>query len=168
MSEIDFIKCMKILHACYLKDFDEDTLEVWYSQLNDIDYQTLLSAIRQISKKSKYMPTISELREFCIEIKDSQAEPLNTDNMKAVCKWCGKIGTFEEIEKHESRHLSLEYIKSRMKKHFGKELTKEQIDNFMKLNQNTFDEWYDDFLEKLIPLTTGAEHERLIKIKETR
>lgn len=167
MSEVDFIKCMKVLHACYLKDFDEDTLMVWYSQLKDIDYQTMMNAIRKFSRETKYMPSISDLRKEC-EIIKSRGNEVDVEKVKIKCMFCDKWGFPVEIRSHQDRHLSVEYIKSRMKKHFGKELTKQQIEEFMNLRQDIFDEWYDNFLEELIPLTVGEEHDRLIKIKETR
>ncbi len=67
-----FAIVMKGLRAMYPKfALDNVGMSVWYEALKDIEYETLSRAAFSFGKKSKFPPTIAELRE---ESKNIQVE----------------------------------------------------------------------------------------------
>lgn len=68
MTRLTFIKCMKILNACYSKKMNEQQLESWYEYFSDISYSTLHKAIKEIIVESKYFPTAPQLKDKCKKI----------------------------------------------------------------------------------------------------
>lgn len=63
MTPIEFAKQMKILTLSYGKEFNEDTITVWYEYFKNINKETLESTIKKIVLKNKYMPSVAELIE---------------------------------------------------------------------------------------------------------
>lgn|SRR5574344_216691 len=65
MTTEEFIKIMKILSLSYSKDFDEDTIKVWYMQFKNIEFDIFKKSVNEIIQKNKFMPSIAELLEMC-------------------------------------------------------------------------------------------------------
>lgn len=65
MSEVEFLHCMKILQSSYGKNFDEETIKVWYTYFKSIQYQVFVQSINKIVVQSKFVPSIAELLETC-------------------------------------------------------------------------------------------------------
>lgn len=94
MTQIEFLKGMKMITTFYNKDFTQEQLSEWYLFFEDVNAEDLYRAIRKSAKESKFIPTINDLFE---NIKASE----NEDCMKIV-KLMEQDGYFHdarEIEK---------------------------------------------------------------------
>jgi hypothetical protein len=100
MSEIEFLKVIKILQASYLKDFDEDTIKIWYIQFKDIKYNILFNAVTSIVRKNKYMPSISEILEEC----DNASNKVKYDILEKM----KNSGYFKDISEYDKATKWLE------------------------------------------------------------
>lgn len=63
MKREEFVKCMGFLSSAYKQDFNKDELNVWYEFFKDDNLENLKQAIKSIILKSKYLPSIAELKE---------------------------------------------------------------------------------------------------------
>lgn len=62
MNKEQFIKGLKYLGIAYNKEFNEEQATVWYDFFKDTDFEVFRQAVKRIIPKSKYMPSIAELR----------------------------------------------------------------------------------------------------------
>lgn len=65
ITRLAFVKCIKLLNACYCKKTDQEQLESWYNYFSDISYTTLYKAVKEIIVESKCYPTAPQLKEKC-------------------------------------------------------------------------------------------------------
>lgn len=61
MESKEFLKAMKILSSAYNKDFDEDSLRVWYLKFKKYDYRLFAKVLDKIIETKNYMPSIAEV-----------------------------------------------------------------------------------------------------------
>lgn len=71
MQPIEFTQQMKILAISYGKDFDSDTINVWYQYFKGVENETFKRAINKIIITNKFMPSIAEILEFCEKEKEN-------------------------------------------------------------------------------------------------
>lgn len=71
MNIMEFTKIIKLLSIAYNKDFDEDTLKLWYFNFKDIKLDIFAQSVKKIIKENKFMPSIAELLEKCEKSKES-------------------------------------------------------------------------------------------------
>jgi hypothetical protein len=65
MNKEQFTKGITYLGIAYNKEFNQKEVETFYDFLKDYDYETFKIAIKEIIKDKKFMPSISEMIEFC-------------------------------------------------------------------------------------------------------
>lgn len=65
MKQEDLIKGLKVLGIAYGKEFTSDECSTYYEFLQEYNYETFKAAVKNIIKKSKFLPKISELVEEC-------------------------------------------------------------------------------------------------------
>lgn len=121
MSEIEFIKCMKILSASYMKDLDEDTIQIWYIQFKNIKYQVLYNSIQKLIKTNKYFPSISQLLDQC----SNEKENIKFDILEKM-KQDGYFKTLEEYDKANNflqENIIPSWFREDMKKYYQASLT---------------------------------------------
>ena len=70
MTEQDLVKGLTYLGSAYGKEYNKMECEQHYDFLNEYSYETFVKAIKNIIKKSKFLPKISELVEECEECKE--------------------------------------------------------------------------------------------------
>lgn len=167
MSNEDIIKFINQVSKDYSKfNFKENEYEMWKNILKNIPYDVATERYEKHKSDEKFNKFPPDIKLFVYK---PQEEKKQNEDFIVACRWCNKKMPLSTIHEHEARHLSVKYIESRMLKYIHKQLSKEQIQQFMELEEDKFQEWYDDFLEKLIPLVENSEEkERLKKIKETR
>ena len=120
MSEIEFLKVIKILQASYLKDFDEDAIKIWYIQFKDIKYNILLNAVTSIVRKNKYMPSISEILEEC----DNASNKVKYDILEKMKKsnYFKTSLEYEKANKWLEKNIIPEWFKNDMKLYINKQI----------------------------------------------
>ena len=116
MKPIEFTQQMKILALSYNKDFDAETIEVWYKYFKDIKKETFEKALNKIITNNKYMPSIAEIIEKCKEEQKNTTyeilEIMKNDNY------------FKDVKEYEKALVWLEtkiipqWFKEDMKKYY--------------------------------------------------
>ena len=104
MNKEQFIKGLKYLGIAYNKEFNEEQASVWYDFFRDTDYESFRQAVKRIIPKSKYMPSIAELRGEVVKITNPVLQLNVDDEWEKVIKAIRVHGTYitgEEFEKFE-------------------------------------------------------------------
>lgn len=70
MTREEFAKGMSFAGVAYGKEFDQQTLEVWYRFFHGDSYDDFRTAIVRLISKAKFFPSISELRREIATIKN--------------------------------------------------------------------------------------------------
>lgn len=116
MKVIEFTKQMKILSISYNKDFDEETINYWYTHFQNINKDIFVKAINEVIANNKYMPNIAELLEKCNKeqknIKALVLEKMKNDNYFKTSK------EYEKAIKWLDKDITPEWLLNDMKKYF--------------------------------------------------
>ena len=101
MTAQDFAKAMAFLGQAYNKEFDKNQLNVWYMFFRDESKEDFKAAIMRIIAKSKFLPSIAEIREEIKLIQTPFLQLSADDEWHEVQKAIGKYGYYnaEEAEK---------------------------------------------------------------------
>src|SRR5690625_1254124 len=105
MNKTEIIKLIRVLSANY-RNFPEqgkeqDTVMLWESMLDDMDYDTGRAAVKAHIARSPFPPTIADIR-------DSAVMLANRDSMDAIEAWgevvkaIRKYGFYNQAEAMES------------------------------------------------------------------
>ena len=70
MTELEFAEDMAYLGMAYGKDYTEAEVRIHYDFLKEYSDETFMAAIKNIIKKSKFLPKITELLEECENCKE--------------------------------------------------------------------------------------------------
>ena len=73
MNQQQFANTFTSLAMIYGKEFTQDQLKVYYSLLRDIELNQFKLACGNIAKKSKFMPTVADIREEVATIQGGDA-----------------------------------------------------------------------------------------------
>lgn len=65
ITKQQFTKAMLYLGMTYNKEIQQGTIQIWYEYFKEADINLLMKAIKTISAKNKYFPTVAELIEEC-------------------------------------------------------------------------------------------------------
>jgi hypothetical protein len=68
ITKEQFTKAILYLGMTYNKEIQQGTIQIWYEFFKDGDINTLMRAIKNISVKSKFLPSVAELVEECKKI----------------------------------------------------------------------------------------------------
>ena len=71
MKMEEFIKAVAYLGMAYGKEYSQAETQQMYEFLKEYSYQTIIDAVKNIIKTSKFVPKISELIEECENCKSS-------------------------------------------------------------------------------------------------
>lgn len=71
MKQEELVKGLKVLGIAYSKEFTQEECATYYEFLQDYSYETFKTAIKNIIKKSKFLPKISEIIEECESSKET-------------------------------------------------------------------------------------------------
>ena len=93
MKQEDLVKGLKVLGVAYSKNFTQEECATYYEFLQEYSYDTFRTAVKNIIKKSKYLPKISELIEEC----ESCKEEIRFE----VIEFMKSSGYFKDIQEYE-------------------------------------------------------------------
>jgi len=116
MKQEDLVKGLKVLGIAYSKEFTQDECATYYEFLQEYSYETFKAAVKNIIKKSKFLPKISELVEECENCKE-QVKFEVIEFMKAK----GYFKASSEYDKTimwYSKGITPEWLKEDMKKYY--------------------------------------------------
>ena len=137
MEKTEVVKTIKLINAVYPKSniqFDKDTTDVWYELLSSYDFELVKSSILDISKRMKFVPSISEI-----------IENLPSYNISASKKAGGMIVIVESpIEKLPFRftdQLDYNKFKTFISQHPTFEEIKQEYYSKLKSSSNYVQSW---------------------------
>lgn len=110
MNREQFIKGLKYLSLAYNKEFDEEQATVWYDFFKDVDFEVFRQAVKRIIPKSKYLPSIAELRAEIAQITNPMLQLNVDDEWNNVITQIRKYGTYitaEEFNKFNETTLKI-------------------------------------------------------------
>lgn len=97
MSKEDFLKGITLLATAYNKEFTKEQIEVWYSLLGKYTVEEFSSAIQELIKKEKYLPSIAHITEQIAKSKLKDI-PEAEDEWQQVIKAVGRYGSYRQDE----------------------------------------------------------------------
>lgn len=130
--------------------------EVWQSVLSKTSKE-IIEAKYNEHLNGEYKKNIPSVMYFDVNSNETKQER----KFLRQCEFCGKYLYHDAMVEHEGRHKSIRNISMKMKKIFSKEINEEKL---LEMSDKEFNEKYDEFLEKIIDYTTGAEKRRLMII----
>ena len=102
MTKENFLKGITYLGIAYNKSFDEQQVSVWYDFFKDTDYEVFRQAVKRIIPKSKYLPSIAELREEIAELTNPMLQLDVDEEWNSVIKAIRQYGSYNGIAALES------------------------------------------------------------------
>lgn len=125
MTEIEFKDSMAYLGLAYGKEFTAPELTMYYDFLKEYNDKTLIKAIKNIIRTSKFMPKINELVEEC----EKQKEQVKYD----VLEFMRAKGYFKAPIEYDKASLYME------RGNVPEWLQKEINEYYKMMNQNELD-----------------------------
>ena len=90
---------------------NDQTMDLWYQHLKDLDYKSLSAALSSWITTNKFPPTIADLRESCNTVQNGEI-PLWSDGWEEVLRLIRSYGYMRETEALESMsELTRETVK---------------------------------------------------------
>jgi hypothetical protein len=78
MTELQAQKLLYILENAYSRaEFRPGTAKIYAQMLSDLPYRVAEEAVRRLIATSKWLPTVAEIRQMCVEVVDS---PLSAED----------------------------------------------------------------------------------------
>ena len=62
MTIEEFVKGMKVLLTIYNKEFDQDTIKVWYGFFKEVSLNDFMIAVKRIGEKETFFPSVARLK----------------------------------------------------------------------------------------------------------
>lgn len=113
MNREQFIKGLKYLSLAYNKEFDEEQATVWYDFFKDVDFEIFRQAVKRIVPKSKYLPSIAELRAEIAQITNPMLQLNVDDEWTNVITQIRRYGTYITAEEfNKFNEVTLKIVKT--------------------------------------------------------
>lgn len=100
MTKEELVKGVTYLGMAYGKEFSSKECEQYYDFLKEYNYQTLVTAIKNLIRTTKFLPKIAELIEACDRCKET--------TKIAVISFMMEKGYFKSPREYEKATLFLE------------------------------------------------------------
>ena len=116
MTEIECTKGLTYLGTAYGKEYSKIECEQHYDFLRDYSYKTFVAAIKNIIRKSKFLPKITELLEECENCKEK--------TKFEVLEYMKNQGYFKSGSEYDKaisfleRNIIPEWFKEDLEKHY--------------------------------------------------
>jgi len=93
---------MSFLGVSYGKEFDDETLSVWYTFFTDVEIEDFKEAIKQLVVNKKFIPSIAEIIDECKKVKAKKVfgilELMKQDGYFKK----GKFGDLDEVQQFKN------------------------------------------------------------------
>ena len=97
MEKVEFVKALTILGTAYNQEFTQEKASVWYGMFKHDNINTFKQAIKNLICKSKFMPSIAEVKEEMVTI-DYPSLSLNAEEeWYKVLMAIRKYGSYGQI-----------------------------------------------------------------------
>jgi hypothetical protein len=113
MTKEQFVKGLKYLGIAYNKEFDEEQATVWYDFFKDVDFEVFRQAVKRIIPKSKYIPSIAELRSEVAQITNPVLQLNVEEEWDNVIQMIRKYGSYITAEQfNELKPTTMKVVKT--------------------------------------------------------
>lgn len=102
MKPEEFTQAMTFLGIAYNKEFSPEHISVWYEFFKDINIKDFKMAVGRIVNKSKFLPSISELKSEIALISNPVLQMNAEDEWDNVLRTVRRFGSYRETEAMES------------------------------------------------------------------
>lgn len=100
MTEQELVKGLAYLGMAYGKEFTQQECQIYYDFLKEYNYDTFVTAIKNIIKTSKFIPKITELIEAC--------EGAKSKTRFDVVEYMNRTGYFKHPKEYEKATTFME------------------------------------------------------------
>lgn len=98
MDKKEFTKAMSFLGVSYGKEFNDETLAVWYTFFVNVEIDDFKEAIKRLIANNKFMPSIAEIIDECKKVNAKKVfgilELMKQDGYFKK----GKFGDLDEVQ----------------------------------------------------------------------
>ncbi len=101
MDRGQFMEMVAVIKSCYPRDnllSIDKVIEVWYRQLEDLDYAIAMTALNKWIATEKWPPTIADIRTLYVDIKQGVDPDAWSKAWEAVNKMIQKYGYYRPEE----------------------------------------------------------------------
>ena len=117
MKQDELIKGLKVLGIAYGKEFTSDECSTYYEFLQEYNYDTFKAAVKNIIKKSKFIPKISDLVDECENQRtQTRYEILDFMNMQGYFK---SPIEYDKASKFLQMNIIPEWFKEDLKRYYS-------------------------------------------------
>lgn len=137
MNKKEVIDLIKIIDRSYKTDYagDGDIVNDWYKVLKEYELADVTKVLDKFMRfNTNYPPKVYDLTRNIITIEMKK----RLDNAKIRCQFCGEVINLDNTE-HEERCLSIQFIKSAVRKFKGQEIDTER---YKKMNSEEFNKYH--------------------------
>lgn len=142
---------------------DEYKQNEWYKELKDYSYEDVMNKLEQHMRSADYGAYAPKLY-FLTKFLTKESEKGKHIDYNIECRICKKYVNKESYDEHYERCLDVEYITKIRKKYFNQIIGEDKKEIFRKMNKDTFDVKYLQFLNDVYNDVLKEEQERINKI----
>ena len=102
MTKEEFAKAMSFLGMAYDKEFEAKQVEVWFTFFHQEDFQDFKQAVTRLISKSKFLPSIAEIKQEIAVLKNPVLQLNAEDEWSKVQNAVRKFGYYNSKEAMES------------------------------------------------------------------
>lgn len=166
MNEKDFTQAMAILGLAYNKEFTPEQVSVWYEFFHDTNLDVFKQAIKRITSKEKFLPSIAQIKEE-IALMQNPILQLNADEEWDKC--ITTIRKYGRYRKEQAMAALSEHNRNIIRQiGFERICNSENIEWERRLFNELFNNKQDSYEDALLlsePQMTLAELTRMAEIK---
>lgn len=120
MKQEELVKGLKVLGIAYSKEFTQDECATYYEFLQEYSYETFKAAVKNLIKKTKFLPKISELVEECENCKErTRFEVLEFMKVRGYFKESNySISEYDKAIRWLEKGVIPEWFKEDLKKYY--------------------------------------------------
>lgn len=98
MSKEEFAKAMSFLGLAYDKEFTQEQVGVWYTFFHETDFAAFKQAVTRLISKSKFMPSIAEIKEELVTISNPALQLNASEEWDKVMQAVRRYGYYNAEE----------------------------------------------------------------------
>lgn len=154
----NFMERIKLHYQEFM--IDNVKVEEWHRELKDYNIHEINDKFEEHLRNEQYghqIPKIGFLTKYLIKEKEKTLN--NASTIKISCSQCGEKMLLTEFDEHMEKCNSIEYLNEQSLRLFGKEIDK---DAYRKLSQESFNNIYDKFLNKILEVSKDKEEKERI------
>lgn len=139
---------------------DEYKLTEWCNELKDYDETDVHKKLEEHMRSSEYGNSEPKLY-FLTKYLKKNSEKNKFEKFKLQCSICEKFISEDEYDNHYERCLDVDYIVKKRKELFNEETSEELKERYLLMDQETFDNKYLQFLDKIYNYVSDEEKQRI-------